>query len=249
MSKPLVPRRVCRRRRSTCETGRSFIPSGVRLPKKRERLVRKLPKKLKRLVRKLARKQDDFSCCRTACPMLRGRLPRRCCPTRGYRLEVRQKCLGLRSRGFSITWQGSRPYFTMKAGIKVAAGCLAPSPKGSGEPNDAPAVRICRRGDGSAIYAVGRGVSPSRMVGWSPRDRRSGGSRLSRPFGEAALMPLHLVRPARRAGRRLTGNAAILAAYQPPTTHPPTNQLTHQPTNQLTNKPTTRFPACRRFDM
>ncbi len=32
-------------------------------------------------------------------------------------------------------------------------------------------------------------------------------------LGEAALMPLHLVGPARRAGRRLTGNDAFQAAY------------------------------------
>ncbi len=115
----------------------------------------------------------------------------------------------------------------------------SPSQKGSGEPNDAPAVRICRRGDGSAIYAVGRGVSPSRMVGWSPRDRRSGGPRLSRPFGEAALMPLHLVRPARRAGRRLTGNAAFQAAHHPPTNPPPTNPPTHHPP---THHPPTHHP-------
>ena len=141
--------------------------------------------------------------------MLRGRLPRRCCPTRGYRLEARQKCLGLHSKGFSITWQGSRPCFTMKVGIKVAAGCLAPSPKESGLPNETPAVHICRRGDGSAIRAVGRGVPPGRMVGRSLRDRRSGRPRLSRPCGEAALMPLHLVGPARRAGR--AGRARRLA--------------------------------------
>ena len=100
--------------------------------------------------------------------------------------------------------------------------------------NEAPVVHICRRGDGSAIYAEGRGVSPSCPVGRSPRDRRPGGPRLSRSFGEAALMPLYLVRPARRAGRRLTGRAAILAAHHPPT---------YQPTNQRTNKPTNHPPT------
>ena len=90
---------------------------------------------------------------------------------------------------------------------------IPPSPKERGEANETTPVHICRRGDGSAIYAVGRGVSPSRLVGRSPRDRRPGGPRLSRPFGEAALMPLHLVGPARRAGRRQTGNVAILAAH------------------------------------
>ena len=117
----------------------------------------------------------------------------------------------------------------------MAAGCLAPSPKESGLPNETPAVHICRRGDGSAIRAVGRGVPPSRMVGRSLRDRRSGRPRLSRPFGEAALMPLHLVGPARRAGRRLTGNAAFQAAHHPPPTH-------HPPTHQPTNPPPTNYP-------
>ena len=45
------------------------------------------------------------------------------------------------------------------------AGCLAPSPRESGVPKEDPALHICRRGDGSAIRAVGRGVPPSRMVG------------------------------------------------------------------------------------
>ena len=44
------------------------------------------------------------------------------------------------------------------------AGCLAPSPRESGVPKEDPALHICRRGEGSAIYAVGRGVPPSRTV-------------------------------------------------------------------------------------
>ena len=117
----------------------------------------------------------------------------------------------------------------------------SPSQKGSGEPNDAPAVRICRRGDGSAIYAVGRGVPPSRkMVGPARQAGRPGWPRLSRPFGEAALMPLHLVRPARRAGRRLTGNAAFQAAHHPPTHQPTTHQLT-------THSPPTNHPPHKIF--
>ena len=111
--------------------------------------------------------------------------------------------------------------------------------------NETTPVHICRRGDGSAIYAEGRGVSPSCPVGRSPRDRRPGGPRLSRSFGEAALMPLHLVRPARRAGRRLTGRAAILAAHHPPT-YQPTNQRTNKPTNQPTNQLTNQLLASPR---
>ncbi len=52
----------------------------------------------------------------------------------------------------------------------------------------------------------------------------AGGPRLSRSFGEAALMPLHLVRPARRAGRRLTGRAA---SWRRPIHHPPTPRPPH----------------------
>ena len=111
--------------------------------------------------------------------------------------------------------------------------------------NETTPVHICRRGDGSAIYAEGRGVSPSCPVGRSPRDRRPGGPRLSRSFGEAALMPLRLVRPARRAGRRLTGRAAILAAHHPPT-YQPTNQRTNKPTNQPTNQLTNQLLASPR---
>ena len=67
------------------------------------------------------------------------------------------------------------------------AGCLAPSPRESGVPKEDPALHICRRGDGSAIYAVGRGVPPSRMVGTAFHRRPP---RAPPPRAKSARQPL-----------------------------------------------------------
>ena len=151
--------------------------------------------------------------------MLRGRLPRRCCPTRGYRLEARQKCLGLHSKGFSITWQGSRPYSTMKAGIKVVAGCSAPSRKESGVPNETTPVHICRHGDGKAIRAVGRGVPPSRLPTTRP------------PAWKAAILAAHHPPP---------------TTHHPPTHQLAT---THHPLTTTSQNLHPRFHSPCRFDI
>jgi len=67
--------------------------------------------------------------------------------------------LGLTQQGGgSITWQGSRPYSTMKAGIKVVAGCSAPSRKESGVQNEAASLYRCRRREDARVPRGGQGL-------------------------------------------------------------------------------------------
>ena len=72
------------------------------------------------------------------------------------------------------------------------AGCLAPSPRESGVPKEDPALHICWRGDGSAIYAVGRGVPrPTSGRVALPRDRMES-RHLGGALGQRASRPLRL---------------------------------------------------------